>query len=133
MDSVQAKGGTGGGGEVRLEWDCTTRQVFDLVADKWKLSILCVLSEGTVRYNHLQRAVTGITPKVLTQHLRALEADGLLTRTVYPVVPPHVEYDLTELGRSLRQALQPLLTWGETHLDEVRHARELATPGPTRT
>ncbi|MFJ7910650.1 winged helix-turn-helix transcriptional regulator [Kitasatospora sp. NPDC096204] len=111
------------GTTVQLEQGCTTRRVFDLVADKWMLSILCVLSEGTARYSALQRAVVGITPKVLTQHLRSLEGNGLLTRTVFPVVPPHVEYELTDLGRSLRQALQPLLAWGESHLDEIEQAR----------
>lgn len=112
----------------RLEQGCTTRRVLDLIADKWMLAILCVLSEGTVRYNALQRSVVGITPKVLTQHLRSLEGDGLLTRTVHPVIPPHVEYELTDLGRSLRQALQPLLTWGESHLDEVEQARTTRHP-----
>ncbi|MGW3076250.1 MULTISPECIES: winged helix-turn-helix transcriptional regulator [unclassified Kitasatospora] len=111
------------GTQGQLEQGCTTRRVFDLVADKWMLSILCVLSEGTARYSALQRAVVGITPKVLTQHLRSLEGNGLLTRTVFPVIPPHVEYELTDLGRSLRQALQPLLAWGESHLDEIEQAR----------
>lgn len=127
MDSVISPRGVakavGAVTPMQLEQGCTTRRVFDLIADKWMLSILCVLSEGTARYSALQRAVVGITPKVLTQHLRSLESNGLLTRTVYPVVPPHVEYELTDLGRSLRQALQPLLVWGESHLDEVEHAQ----------
>ncbi|MER7674710.1 helix-turn-helix domain-containing protein [Kitasatospora sp. NPDC096128] len=123
MDSVPSSPTAGTTATAQLEQGCTTRRVFDLVADKWMLSILCVLSEGTVRYNALQRAVVGITPKVLTHHLRSLEADGLVTRTVHPVIPPHVDYDLTDLGRSLRQALQPLLAWGESHLDEVERAR----------
>ncbi|MFE1408600.1 winged helix-turn-helix transcriptional regulator [Streptomyces sp. NPDC058770] len=127
MDSVNSPRGVakaaGAVTSMQLEQGCTTRRVFDLIADKWMLSILCVLSEGTARYSALQRAVVGITPKVLTQHLRSLESSGLLTRTVYPVVPPHVEYELTDLGRSLRQALQPLLVWGESHLDEVEQAQ----------
>ncbi|MFK0171047.1 winged helix-turn-helix transcriptional regulator [Streptomyces sp. NPDC090306] len=127
MDSVtsrqQVAKAAGAVAPLQLEQGCTTRRVFDLVADKWMLSILCVLSEGTARYSALQRAIVGITPKVLTQHLRSLESNGLLTRTVYPVVPPHVEYELTDLGRSLRQALQPLLVWGESHLDEVEQAQ----------
>jgi DNA-binding HxlR family transcriptional regulator len=103
--------------------------VFDLVADKWTLSILCVIAaEGTVRYNELQRAVVGITPKVLTQHLRSLEANGLVTRTAHPVIPPRVEYDLTDLGTTLRTALQPLLVWGEAHLGQVHRHR---SAGPT--
>lgn len=102
-----------------LEAGCVTRQVFDLVADKWTMAILCVVSEGVIRYNELQRAVVGITPKVLTQHLRNLESNGLVSRTVYPVIPPHVDYQLTELGKSLRASLQPLLEWGQQHLDEV--------------
>ncbi|MGA5822874.1 winged helix-turn-helix transcriptional regulator [Kitasatospora sp. NPDC094028] len=114
---------------TQLAQGCTTRRVFDLIADKWMLSILCVLSEGTARYSALQRSVVGITPKVLTQHLRSLEHSGLLSRTVYPVVPPHVEYELTDLGRSLRQALQPLLAWGESHLDEVEQARGVRQQG----
>ncbi|WP_416874695.1 winged helix-turn-helix transcriptional regulator [Kitasatospora sp. SC0581] len=123
MDSVTPGRAVDGVARTQLEQGCTTRRVFDLIADKWMLSILCALSEGTARYNALQRSVVGITPKVLTQHLRSLESDGLLTRTVFPVIPPHVEYELTGLGRSLRQALQPLLTWGESHLDEVDQAR----------
>ncbi|WP_232792390.1 winged helix-turn-helix transcriptional regulator [Actinacidiphila yeochonensis] len=127
MDSVTSPRGVaeaaGGITPMRLEQSCTTRRVFDLVADKWMLSILCTLSEGRARYSAVQRAVVGITPKVLTQHLRSLETSGLLTRTVYPVVPPHVEYELTDLGRSLRRALQPLLAWGESHLDEVEQAQ----------
>ncbi|MFE7587999.1 winged helix-turn-helix transcriptional regulator [Kitasatospora sp. NPDC057512] len=123
MDSVTPGRAVDGAAPMQLEQGCTTRRVFDLIADKWMLSILCVLSEGTARYNALQRSVVGITPKVLTQHLRSLESNGLLTRTVFPVIPPHVEYELTDLGRSLRQALQPLLTWGESHLDEVDQAR----------
>lgn len=108
---------------IVLEPTCPTRRVLDLVAEKWKLSVICVLAAGTSRYSELQRALPGVTPKMLTQTLRSLERDGILTRLVYPIVPPHVEYNLTPLGKSLYAALGNLLDWGRQHLPEVEAMR----------
>jgi DNA-binding HxlR family transcriptional regulator len=94
------------------------------VADKWTMTVLEVLVEtGTLRFTRLAEAVPGISQKMLTQTLRAMERDGLLLRTVHPVVPPHVEYRLTDLGVSLGQAFCGVWTWAETHMEEVDASR----------
>lgn len=87
--------------------DCPVEMTLQLIGDKWKVLIIRDLMSGTKRFNELMRSVTGITQKVLTSHLRAMEQDGLLTRKVYPEVPPRVEYTLTETGRSLKPILIP--------------------------
>jgi DNA-binding HxlR family transcriptional regulator len=94
------------------------------VADKWTMTVLEVLIEaGTLRFTRLAEAVPGISQKMLTQTLRAMERDGLLVRTVHPVVPPHVEYRLTELGESLGDAFCGVWTWAEDHLERIEAAR----------
>jgi DNA-binding HxlR family transcriptional regulator len=94
------------------------------VADKWTMTLLEVLIEaGTLRFTRLAEAVPGISQKMLTQTLRAMERDGLLVRTVHPVVPPHVEYRLTELGESLGDAFCGVWTWAEDHLERIEAAR----------
>lgn len=108
-----------------LDPECGTRRVLDLVADKWKLTIVCALHLGGVaRFSELERQVPGVTQKMLTQTLRGLERDGVVERTVHPVVPPRVEYRLTPLGRSLRASLDTLLGWAHDHLAEVDAARD---------
>lgn len=93
--------------------DCT----IGLIGGKWKVLLLWHLQEaGVLRFAELRRAVQGITEKMLTQQLRELEADGLITRTVYPQVPPKVEYRLTPLGRTLEPVLDTLCAWGEGYL-----------------
>jgi DNA-binding HxlR family transcriptional regulator len=82
-----------------------------------------VLADGMHRFGQLQRRVGGISQKMLTQTLRELERDGLVERTVHPVVPPHVEYRLTPLGRSLRQPLDAICAWAEAHLAQMLAAR----------
>lgn len=103
------------------------RLVSDLigrVADKWTLLVLEELEEkGTLRFTAIGRAVKGISQKMLTQTLRQMERDGLLTRTVHPVVPPHVDYALTPLGNSLSAAFCGVWVWAERHLDTVEAAR----------
>ena len=83
-----------------------------LIGDKWKVLIIRDLLEGTKRFNELMRSVEGITQKVLTSHLRAMEAAGLVNRKVYPEVPPKVEYSLTETGLSLKPVLDAMVAWG---------------------
>ena len=106
-----------------LDADCPSRQVLDRIADKWTALIIRVLADGTHRFGQLQRRVGGISQKMLTQTLRELERDGLVERTVHPVVPPHVDYRLTPLGRSLRQPLDAICAWAEAHLAQMLAAR----------
>ena len=94
------------------------------VADKWTLLVLELLEEkGTLRFTQIARQVEGISQKMLTQTLRQMERDGLATRIVHPVVPPHVDYALTPLGDSLSAAFCGVWTWAETHLATVEAAR----------
>jgi DNA-binding HxlR family transcriptional regulator len=105
-------------------YSCGLDAAIDIVGGKWKPLILWALFEnGTCRFGELRRHVGGVTEKMLTQQLREMEADGLITRTVYPVVPPKVEYSLTELGNSLNAALIPLGVWGEDHMRHIVDAR----------
>jgi DNA-binding HxlR family transcriptional regulator len=95
------------------------------VADKWTMTVLEVLAEsGTMRFTRLADAVPGVSQKMLTQTLRAMERDGLLLRTVHPVVPPHVDYRLTDLGLSLGAAFCGVWSWAEEHMARVDAARE---------
>ena len=94
------------------------------VADKWTLLVLEELEQhGTCRFTELSRLVPGISEKMLTQTLRAMERDGLLVRTVHPVVPPKVEYCLTDLGHNLGEAFCGVWVWAETNLDRIEGAR----------
>ncbi|MBY8340133.1 helix-turn-helix transcriptional regulator [Streptomyces spinosirectus] len=103
---------------------CPTNQLLDRLSDKWVSLVLAALSSGPMRYSDLSRKIAGVSPKMLTQTLRALERDGLVTRTVTPSVPVRVDYELTELGGSLAQLMTAVKTWAETHFDEVHAARE---------
>lgn len=94
------------------------------VADKWTMLLIEELDEGgTMRFSQLSKAVPGISQKMLTQTLRAMERDGLVSRTVYPVVPPKVEYRLTALGEGLGEAFCGVWRWAEANLDAVQAAR----------
>lgn len=94
---------------------CPVETTLSLISDKWTVVIIRDLLTGTKRFNELMRSVTGITQKVLTSHLRNMEANGLLIRKVYPEVPPKVEYTLTETGYSLKPILDAMYTWGESY------------------
>ena len=98
---------------------CPCRGLLDLIANKWTTLAVGALEGGPQRFGVLQRTLEGISPKVLTQTLRRLEEAGLLTRTVYPAVPLHVEYELTAVGRSLTTPLRGLRQWAERHLHET--------------
>ncbi|HIR84200.1 MAG TPA: helix-turn-helix transcriptional regulator, partial [Candidatus Galloscillospira excrementavium] len=91
---------------------CPVETTLTLISDKWKVLILRDLLPGTKRFGELKRSVGSVSQKVLTAQLREMEASGLLTRTVYPEVPPRVEYTLTELGRSLKPILDAMQDWG---------------------
>ncbi|WP_063060537.1 winged helix-turn-helix transcriptional regulator [Nocardia sienata] len=94
---------------------CTVEAAMEVVGGKWKMAIVNHLFDGTLRFGELRRAMPTITQRMLTRQLRELEADGLVSRTVYAEVPPRVEYDLTELGVSLRPVAGLLGSWGEQY------------------
>jgi len=100
-----------------------SRQVLDLLAEKWTAHILYALAFGVKRHGELQREIKGISQKMLTRTLRNLERDGLVKRTVHHVVPPRVEYALTPLGQTLSELLKAICTWAETHFAEIEDAR----------
>ena len=99
--------------------ECPVEMTLQLIGDKWKVLIIRDLLSGTKRFNELMRSVTGITQKVLTSHLRSMEAAGLLTRKVYPEVPPRVEYTLTETGLSLKPILDSMVDWGTQYKNTI--------------
>jgi DNA-binding HxlR family transcriptional regulator len=103
--------------------DCEVRQILDRVADKWSLLAIALLDGRTLRFTELRRKIDGISQRMLTVTLRQLERDGLVTRTVYPVVPPRVEYELTPLGKTLHATIQSLVAWTEDHQAEIAAAR----------
>lgn len=103
--------------------ECPSREVLALIADKWTVLIIHALAGKTLRHNELARELGDISQKVLTQGLRKLERNGIITRTVYPVVPPKVEYALSPLGDSLVGTLNAISLWAETHFDKVLSAR----------
>lgn len=106
------------------ELDALVREIIGRVADKWTMLILETLEEhGRLRFTRLGDLVGGISQKMLTKTVRQMEADGLVVRTVYPVIPPRVEYELTELGRSLSEAFCGVWVWAETHREAITGAR----------
>ena len=94
---------------------CPVEMTLQLIGDKWKILILRDLLTGTKRFGELKKSVTGITQKVLTSNLRDMESSGLLTREVFPEVPPRVEYTLTDTGYSLEPILDSMYSWGENY------------------
>ncbi len=102
--------------------ECPVATTVQLIGNKWKLLILRNLMMRPWRFNEMLRSIPGLSQKVLTDNLRALEADGLITRTVYPEVPPRVEYALSELGETLRPVFSALENWGNGYQKLVRNA-----------
>jgi DNA-binding HxlR family transcriptional regulator len=102
-----------------LDETCPARQALNLIASKWTVLIIYALADGPSRFNQLQRTIGGITQKMLTQSLRQLEQDGILTRTVYSTVPLQVEYELTALGKTLIEPLNALCNWAETYYVDI--------------
>ena len=112
--------------ETTPEVDALVREIVGRVADTWTMLVLEVLEEhGRVRFTRLGELVGGVSQKMLTKTVRQMEYDGLVRRTVYPVIPPRVEYELTELGRSLGAAFCGVWVWVETHHEEIGHARQV--------
>ncbi|WP_034207930.1 winged helix-turn-helix transcriptional regulator [Burkholderia cepacia] len=98
-------------------------RVLDRIGDKWTIMVVGALSGGPMRFNALQRLVDGVSHRMLTLTLRGLEQDGLVRRTVYPTVPPKVEYELTRIGRSLIEPLSALSSWADANLPAIEAAR----------
>lgn len=105
--------------------DCPTRRLLDRIGDRWTVLVVGTLADGPLRFSEIARRVDGVSQKMLTQTLRALERDGLVSRTVYPEVPPRVEYMLTDAGQTLHEPLRALEAWAEEHMPDVLAAREL--------
>jgi DNA-binding HxlR family transcriptional regulator len=108
---------------------CPSRQLLDRIGDKWTVLVIVVLTPGPLRYGDLARAIEGVSQKMLTQTLRHLERDGLVTRTVHATVPVRVDYELTDLGRSLTGPLAVLTAWATDHLPVIEQAREAYDAG----
>ncbi|MYV46735.1 helix-turn-helix domain-containing protein [Streptomyces sp. SID2888] len=116
--------GRGGSQRIARSSDaCRTRVVLDIVGDKWSLLVVRSLRDGPRRFTELKKAIDGISQRMLTVTLRSLERDGILTRTVHNAMPPHVSYELTEMGVTLREAAAPLLEWSVAHLARIDDAR----------
>ncbi|MER5475289.1 helix-turn-helix domain-containing protein [Streptomyces sp. NPDC002935] len=115
--------------QARVEYDafiksCPTNQLLDRISDKWVSLIVSALAGGPMRYSDLGRKIAGVSPKMLTQTLRSLERDGIVSRTVTPAVPVRVDYELTTLGGNLSCLLTAVKDWAEHHIEEVVEARE---------
>ena len=102
---------------------CRAREVLQRVGDKWSMYVIDLLGQGTMRFSELHRSIDGITARMLTVTLRGLERDGIVTRTIHPVIPPRVEYELTPMGQTLLDAIGQLVTWADSHLPEIGAAQ----------
>jgi DNA-binding HxlR family transcriptional regulator len=113
--------------EDAFQWDtredCEVRQILDRIGDKWSLLVIALLDNRSLRFTELKKTIDGISQRMLTVTLRQLERDGLVRRTVHPVVPPRVDYDLTPLGVTLHATIQSLVNWTETHQNQIALAR----------
>ena len=108
---------------VPADGNCPVREILDIVGDKWSVLIVVLLGEQTYRFSELHRSIEGISQRMLTLTLRTLVRDGLVTRTPHATVPPRVDYELTDLGRTLLDPLTALETWANAHRDDIRAAR----------
>jgi DNA-binding HxlR family transcriptional regulator len=112
---------------------CRVRSVLDRIGDKWAIYVVDRLGGGPRRFSELHRGIDGITGRMLTVTLRGLERDGLLTRTVHAAVPPRVDYALTPLGETLREAIGQLVIWADVHLPEIEAAQSAYDGRPGET
>ena len=117
--------------DVRVD-NCRARDVLDRIGDKWSVYVIGLLGDGPRRYTDLLRTIDGISQRMLTVTLRGLERDGLVTRRVYPVVPPRVEYDLSPSGHTLLLTVRQLIDWADEHTGDIDAARARydARPAP---
>ena len=99
------------------------REVLNRVGDKWSVQIVDLLGDGPMRFSDLRRSIEGISQRMLTLTLRGLERDGLISRTVFPEIPPHVEYELTRLGKTLLEPIQGLAEWADRYRTSIQEAR----------
>jgi DNA-binding HxlR family transcriptional regulator len=99
------------------------REVLNRVGDKWSIYIVGYLRDGPLRFNALRRSIEGISQRMLTLTLRGLERDGLVTRTIFPTIPPRVDYELTDLGRTLLEPVLAISQWAERHREEIQASR----------
>lgn len=111
-----------GGADAYLR-SCASRAVLDVIANKWVCLVIGALSSGPMRFGELRRRLDGITQRMLTRTLRELERDGLVNRDVYPSIPPRVDYDLTDLGRSVVGLMDQIRIWSEEHIADIETAR----------
>lgn len=123
---------------ANLAWNayatnCPTRLVLDRIADKWAVLVLGLLANGPVRFNRLRRQIEGISQKMLSQTLKSLERDGLVSRKATPTVPVTVEYSITPLGETLSATVDGLRVWAETHIDKVLVAQQQYDAGGHQT
>jgi DNA-binding HxlR family transcriptional regulator len=107
---------------------CPVRNVLDCIGDKWSLLTLMTLTRGTLRFSELKRGIGDISQRMLAKTLRQLEADGYVSRKVYPTVPPKVEYRLLHQGESLLEHIGPLVNWAIEHHDAIRESRKAYVP-----
>lgn len=115
-----------GSGYDAFQRTCPSHTVLEMLASKWVYLVVCALRKGRLRNGELARKLEGITPKMLTQTLRVLERDGLVRREIFPVIPPRVEYELTELGQNLAGLLTQIRSWAEQHAPDIKDARARA-------
>jgi len=108
--------------------NCPVRNVLDCIGDKWSLLTLMTLTQGTLRFSELKRAIGDISQRMLAKTLRQLEADGYVSRKVYPTVPPKVEYRLLHQGESLLEHVGPLVDWAIEHHEDIRKSRKAYIP-----
>jgi DNA-binding HxlR family transcriptional regulator len=118
-----APGTTAGVLAAMTSGTCPVRDVLDRIGDKWSVLVVTLLGDGPMRFMELKRAIELVSQRMLTRTLRGLERDGLITRTVFPTVPPRVDYELTELGRGLHATLAELARWSYAHRADVEAAR----------
>jgi DNA-binding HxlR family transcriptional regulator len=112
------------GGNIRLDGDCAlAREVLDRIGDKWSVATIVLLGRGTRRFSELRRLIVGISKRMLTVTLRGLERDGLVTRTVFPTIPPRVDHALTPPGRTLLATVNALAAWANRHGRRIQRAR----------
>jgi len=109
----------------RASEDCrAVSSILARIGDKWSVLIIVLLGDGSKRFNEIKRMVGGISQRMLTLTLRGLERDGLVNRTQFPTIPPRVDYELTMLGGTLWEAVEPLSTWARAHVSEILTSRE---------
>jgi DNA-binding HxlR family transcriptional regulator len=123
MLSMVAQGGRRVPQEVIDAEACPINEVIDRISGKWSVGILVAAAQGPIRFTELERTIEGVSRRMLTLTLRNLERDGLLIRTVYPTVPPKVEYSLTDMAKELVESLATLLHWAGRHRGDIQHAR----------